>query len=79
MNERLPDAVRALPERVRAAAALELLSPRERSVLALLLLEGLSPLEAAGALGTSSSQVERLYAAALDSVTRELGDAQRAA
>ncbi len=76
---RLPDAVRALPEGIRASAAIESLSPRERSVLALMLLEGLTPMETAGALGTSARQVERLYTAALDSVTREMKHARRAA
>lgn len=79
MIRRLPAAVNALPESIRASAALETLSPRERSVLALMLLEGLSPLEAAGALGTTSGQVERLYTTALESVSREMRGVRRAA
>lgn len=75
---RLPPEVRALPERVKAAAALESLTPRERAVLAMLLLEGLSPLEAAGALGTTSRQVERLYAAALYSFSRQVDGERKA-
>ncbi len=79
MNRRLPDAVRALPEAVRASAAIETLTPRERSVLALMLIEGLSPVEVAGALGTSARQIERLYSAALGSVSREMHGVRRAA
>jgi DNA-directed RNA polymerase specialized sigma24 family protein len=80
MNPRLPQSVARLPERVRTAAAIEALAPRERAVLALMLIEGLDPGQAAGALGTSASQVQRLYTAALASVARELGpDVRRAA
>jgi len=79
MSARLPQSVNALPAHVRAAAALETLTSHERSVLALVLLEKLSPLETARALGTTVAQIDRVLSGALDTVMREMNDLRRAA
>lgn len=81
---RLPPEVARLPRRVRVAAALEALDPRERTVVALRLLEKLTPLEAAGALRTSVREVEAVLASVLARVAAEsaaprAGRAQRRA
>ena len=73
MNGRLPAAVRGLPARVRAAAAIEKLAEHERDVLALLLVERLTPLEAAGALRMTVRQVETIFSAAVDEIAAEAG------
>jgi len=73
VSRRLPDDVLRLPERVRLAAALEALPDQDRLVLAMRLLEGLSALEAAGALRCPAREVEQRYQAALLTLARELG------
>ncbi len=70
---RLPRDVRELPVRVRLMAALDALPETDRLVLSLYLLEGLSPLEIAGALRLTSGVVEQRRVAALTTVARELG------
>ena len=70
---RVPAAVRRLPARVLAAAAIERLPQRSRLVLSLRLLEGLTPLEAAGAMRTTVSVIEREYADAIRAITGTLG------
>lgn len=60
-----------LPARVRVSAAIEKLADRERQVLALLLLERLTPLEAAGALRLSVRQVEASFALAVESIRED--------
>lgn len=72
--KRLPASwLRRLPAEVRAAAALEQLEPRDRHVLALLLLERLTPLEAAGALGATVAEIERRRDAALEAIAKMCG------
>ena len=73
MTRRLPSGVARLPERVRLAAAIEALPERDRQVLALRLVEQLSPLEAAGALKLTVREIEHRYATALLLLARELG------
>jgi len=70
---RLPTAVQKLPPHVRVSAAIEKLEDRERDVLALLLLERLSPLEAAGALRLSVRQVESSFQLAIETLSSEFG------
>ncbi len=72
MSARLPVRVRQLPERVRMAAAIEALPETDRLVLTLCLLEGLSPLEASGALQTSVADIEQRLSAAMESLTLEM-------
>jgi DNA-directed RNA polymerase specialized sigma24 family protein len=79
VNSRLPAAVRRLAPRVRLAAALECLPEPQRLVLALRLVDGLSPLETAGALRVSAREVESRFAAALESIAGELGASARRA
>ncbi len=74
MKSRLPSAVRRLPSRVRLAAALEAMPEPDRLVLSLRLLEGLSAVEAAGALRMSAREVEQRLGLALSSLARELGE-----
>ena len=62
---RLPATVSRLPLHVRIAAEIEALEPRERQVLALCLVEELTPLEAAGALHLPVREVERTLATVL--------------
>ena len=69
---RLPAAVSRLPLQVRAAAEIETLQPREREVLALCLIEQLTPLEAAGALHMPVGELERTLASTLDRITAAL-------
>jgi DNA-directed RNA polymerase specialized sigma24 family protein len=73
VSARLPEAVRRLPLRVRLAAAIERLPEPQRLVLALRLLDGLSTLEAAGALKLSAHDVELRFTAALEMIADELG------
>ena len=73
MSRRLPVAVRRLPLRVRLAAAIERLPEAQRMVLALRLLDGLSTIEAAGALKLTARDVESRFASALESLAGELG------
>ena len=73
MSSRLPAAVRRLPLRVRLAAAVERLPESQRLVLALRLLDGLSTLEAGGALRVPTREVESLHAAALAVIAGEVG------
>ncbi len=70
---RLPAAVSRLPEPVRVDAALEAMEPSERLVLTLLLVERLTPIEAAGVLRTSVRQVEQALDALLARVAAETG------
>jgi DNA-directed RNA polymerase specialized sigma24 family protein len=70
----LPRAVRALPPRIRLSAALEALPEIDRLVLSLVLLEGLSVLEVAGALKLPAREVEQRRTSALLAVARELGE-----
>ena len=73
MSARVPAAVRRLPLRVRLAAVIETLSDRDRLVLALRLLDGLTTLETAGALKLRAAEVEARLDAALNRVSDELG------
>jgi DNA-directed RNA polymerase specialized sigma24 family protein len=73
VTRRLPTGVSRLPERVLLAAAIETLPERDRQVLALRLVEQLSPLEAAGALKLSVRDIEHRYATSLLLLARELG------
>lgn len=73
MSERLPKQVDRLPVRVRLAAAIESLPEAERLVLSLRLLEGLSPLEAAGALKLEVREVEVRMNAAMDVLRQDMG------
>jgi DNA-directed RNA polymerase specialized sigma24 family protein len=57
----------------RMAEAIDLLSDRERHVLALLLVERLTVLEAAGALRTTMREVGETYATALQRLARGTG------
>lgn len=61
----------ALVRRLRSE--IESLEPRERQVLALLLVERLTVLEAAGALHVSMREVGEIYAAALQRLARGTG------
>jgi len=70
---RLPSAVQKLPLHVRVSAAIEKLEDRERDVLALLLLERLSPIEAAGALRLSVPEVESSFQRAIENLSSESG------
>ncbi len=74
---RLPAEVSRLPERVRVDAAIEALPPRDRQVLALLLVERLTPLEAAGVLRMSVRQVEQSLEALLARIASEAGVTRR--
>jgi DNA-directed RNA polymerase specialized sigma24 family protein len=65
---RLPAAVSRLPLHVRASAEIEALQPLERQVLALCLIEQLTPLEAAGALHMPVGELERTLASTLDRI-----------
>lgn len=69
---RLPVAVSRLPLHVRAAAEIEALQPRERQVLALCLVEQLTPLEAAGTLHMPVGELERTLASTLDRIAAAL-------
>lgn len=69
----LPPIVRKLPLRVRMQAAIEKLEPLERQVLSLMVVEGLTALEAAGALSLSKRTVETRYATAIDAIAAETG------
>ncbi len=69
---RLPVAVSRLPLHVRAAAEVEALEPRERQVLALCLIEQLTPLEAAGALHMPVGELERTLASTLEQIAAAL-------
>ena len=71
---RLPTAVQKLPLHVRVSAAIEKLEDRERDVLAMLLLERLSPLEAAGALRLTVREVESSFERAIASLSFESGE-----
>ncbi len=73
MSARLPSGVRQLPERVRMAAALEALPETDRLVLTLCLIEGLSLLEAAGALKLSVRETEQRMSTAMESLALEMG------
>ena len=73
MSARVPADVRRLPLRVRLAAALETLTDRDRLVLALRLLDGLTTLETAGALRLRAAEVESRLDGALRVVRDELG------
>ena len=73
MKSRLPSGVSRLPARVRLAAAIEALGEADRQVLVLRLVEGLSPLETAGTLKLTVRETELRFAAALQSLARELG------
>jgi DNA-directed RNA polymerase specialized sigma24 family protein len=70
---RLPAAVNDLPERVRVDAAIEALEPRDRHVLSLLLVERLTPIEAAGVLRMSVRQVELALDQLLARIASETG------
>lgn len=69
--KRTVPSVEKLPARVRVSAAIEKLADRERQVLALLLLERLTPLEAAGALRLTVRQVESSFALAVESIRED--------
>ena len=73
MKRRLPLPVSRLPQRIRLAAAIEAMPERDRHLLMLRLLEGLSVLETAGALRITVREVEQRYAALLLGLAREAG------
>ncbi len=73
MKSRVPSAVNRLPVRVRVAGAIEALPERDRLVLVLRLVEGLSPLETAGTLKLTVRETEQRYSAAMREVAHELG------
>jgi DNA-directed RNA polymerase specialized sigma24 family protein len=79
VSPRLPTDVRRLPLRVRLAAAIERLPEPQRLVLALRLLDGLTTVEAAGALKLSAHEVESRFTTALGSIADELGAGVRRA
>ena len=79
MSARLPMAVTRLPLRVRLAAAIERLPESERLVVALRVLDGLSAIEAAGALKLTTREVESRLASALETLAGELGASLRRA
>ena len=58
---------------IRVREAIDLLDERERQVLALLLVERLTVLEAAGALRLSMREVGEVYATALQRLARGTG------
>ncbi len=68
--------VERLADSVRVDAALEALDPRDRHVLALLLMERLTPLETAGALRMTVRQVEQTFELALSRIAEETGVAR---
>jgi len=61
------------------AAIFDRLPSRQRTLLALMLVERLSAAETAGALGTSSSEVETAYRNVLAELGRGLARPRRAA
>ncbi len=69
----LPPVVRKLPLRVRMQAAIEKLEARERQVLSLMVVEGLTALETAGAMGLSKRAVETSYQNAIEAIAGETG------
>ena len=73
MKSRALSGVGEAPTREHVAAALETLPELDRVVLSLRLLEGLSTLEAAGALRVTTHEVEKRTATALRLLSRELG------
>lgn len=73
---RLPPAVQSLPDHVRVDAALEALEPGDRHVLALILIERLTPIEAAGVLRMTVRQVEQALDHLLAHVANESGVAR---
>jgi DNA-directed RNA polymerase specialized sigma24 family protein len=79
VSPRLPGDVRRLPLRVRLAAAIERLPESQRLVLALRLLDGLTTVEAAGALKLSVLEVESRFTTALDLIADDLGSGVRRA
>ncbi len=64
---------RRSPLAIRVREAIDLLDERERQVLALLLVERLTVLEAAGALRLSMREVGEVYATALQRLARGTG------
>jgi DNA-directed RNA polymerase specialized sigma24 family protein len=79
VSPRLPAAVKRLPLRVRLAAAIERLPESQRLVMALCLLDGLTTIEAAGALKLSTKEVESRLSSALETLAGDLGSALRRA
>ena len=79
MSPRLQVTVNRLPLRVRLATAIERLPESQRLVLALRLMDGLSSIEAAGALQLPTREVDSRFALALESIAGELGAASRRA
>ena len=73
MKSRAPSVDRVAESRRRLAVALGTLPEMDRLILSLRLLEGLSALEAAGALRISRHEVERRTLAASRVLSRELG------
>lgn len=73
MKSRGSSTDRAAEARKRLAAALEALPELDRLVLSLRLLDGLSVLEAAGALQVTTHEVERRMEAASRALSRQLG------
>ena len=73
MKSRAPSSVSEAPTREQIVAAIDVLPELERLVLSLQLLEGLTPLEAAGALRLTTHEVEKRMATALRLLSRELG------
>ena len=68
-----PRETSAADARVRVVAALDALPELDRLVLSLHLLEGLTPLEAAGALRLSEQELSRRTQSALRTLSRRLG------
>lgn len=63
--------------RARVAAILDRLPARQRTLLALLLVERLTAAEAAGALGASTGEVESAYRHVLAALGRQIGRSAR--
>ena len=73
MNSRPTSGTGEAPTREHVAVALAALPELDRIVLSLQLLEGLTTLEAAGALRLTTHDVEKRTAAALRLLSRQLG------
>ena len=73
MKSRAPSVDRVAESRRRLAVALGALPETDRLILSLRLLEGLSALEAAGALRITMREVERRTLSATRVLSRELG------
>jgi RNA polymerase sigma-70 factor (ECF subfamily) len=64
--------VNATTARARVAAILDALPPRQRALLALMLVERMTAAETAGALDTTTGEVETAYRSVLSTLGRGL-------